>query len=155
MHFPRCSFWIRAQDCLSISVPSLNLVHCSRPVEISNRVGVWQSIGNTCFPSSCHWITNLKISFVLTRTELDPAARFWRRPCGSAFLSISPLGGRGFPRGSVRKESACIPGDLASIPGLGRKWQPALVFSPGKSHGQRSLVGYSPGGCKSQARLSD
>ena len=27
-----------------------------------------------------------------------------------------------------------------------RKWQPALVFSPGKSHGQRSLAGYSPWG---------
>ena len=24
------------------------------------------------------------------------------------------------------------------------KWQPAPVFLPGKSHGQRSLVGYSP-----------
>ena len=29
-----------------------------------------------------------------------------------------------------------------------RKWQPTLVFLPGKSHGQRSLVGYSPWGCK-------
>ena len=29
-----------------------------------------------------------------------------------------------------------------------RKWQPAAVFLPGKSHGQRSLVGYSPGGRK-------
>ena len=25
-----------------------------------------------------------------------------------------------------------------------RKWQPAPVFLPGESHGQRSLVGYSP-----------
>ena len=25
-----------------------------------------------------------------------------------------------------------------------RKWQSTPVFSPGKSHGQRSLVGYSP-----------
>ena len=29
-----------------------------------------------------------------------------------------------------------------------RKWQPAPVFLPGKSHGQRSLVGYSPWGCQ-------
>ena len=29
-----------------------------------------------------------------------------------------------------------------------RKWQPTPVFLPGKSHGQRSLVGYSPWGCK-------
>ena len=27
-----------------------------------------------------------------------------------------------------------------------RKWQPTLLFLPGKSHGQRSLVGYSPMG---------
>ena len=25
-----------------------------------------------------------------------------------------------------------------------RKWQPTLVFLPGKLHGQRRLVGYSP-----------
>ena len=25
-----------------------------------------------------------------------------------------------------------------------RKWQPTRVFLPGESHGQRSLVGYSP-----------
>ena len=28
------------------------------------------------------------------------------------------------------------------------KWQPAPVFSPGKSYGQRSLVDYSPWGHK-------
>ena len=29
-----------------------------------------------------------------------------------------------------------------------RKWQPTPVFFPRESHGQRSLVGYSPCGCK-------
>ena len=29
-----------------------------------------------------------------------------------------------------------------------RKWQPAPVFLPRKSPGQRSLAGYCPGGCK-------
>ena len=29
-----------------------------------------------------------------------------------------------------------------------RAWQPTAVFLPGKFHGQRSLVGYSPWGCK-------
>ena len=29
-----------------------------------------------------------------------------------------------------------------------RKWQPTPVFLPGEFHGQRSLVGYSPRGCK-------
>ena len=58
-----------------------------------------------------------------------------------------------FPGGSDGKESSCNAGDLGSIPGLGR--------SPGREHGnpllysclenpqgQRSLVGYSPWGCK-------
>ena len=29
-----------------------------------------------------------------------------------------------------------------------RKWQPTPVFMPGKTHGQRNLVGYSPWGRK-------
>ena len=29
-----------------------------------------------------------------------------------------------------------------------REWQSIPVFLPGKSHGQRSLAGYRPGGCK-------
>ena len=51
------------------------------------------------------------------------------------------------------KASACSAGDQGSIPGSGRfpwrrKWQLTPVFSPGKSHGQRSLIGYSPWGRK-------
>ena len=44
--------------------------------------------------------------------------------------------------------------DVGSIPGMGRsprKGNESLlhpVFLPGKSHGQRTLVGYSPWGCK-------
>ena len=45
-------------------------------------------------------------------------------------------------------------GDMGSIPGVRkmpwrRKWQPAPVFLPGKSHGQRSLADCSPCGQKS------
>ena len=44
-------------------------------------------------------------------------------------------------------------GDSALIPGFrktpwSRKWQPIPAFLPGKAHGQRSLVGYSPWGRK-------
>ena len=63
---------------------------------------------------------------------------------------------RGFPRGLASKEPACKAvdsGDAGSISGSGRsaiswrrKWQPTPVFLPGKSHGQRSLVGCSPWG---------
>jgi len=51
------------------------------------------------------------------------------------------------------KESACDAGDPGSIPESvrflwRREWQPIPVFLLGKFYGQRSLVGYSPWGCK-------
>ena len=52
-----------------------------------------------------------------------------------------------FPGGSNGKASAYNMGDWGSIPGSGRSpRQPTPVLSPGKFHGQRSLVGYSPWG---------
>ena len=36
-----------------------------------------------------------------------------------------------------------------------RQWHPTPVFLPGKSHGQRSLIGCSPWGHQSRTRLSD
>ena len=64
---------------------------------------------------------------------------------------------RAFPGGAGGKESVC---QCKRHKGLGlnpwvgkipwrREWQPTLVFLPGKSHGQRSLVGYSSWGPKS------
>ena len=58
-----------------------------------------------------------------------------------------------FPGGSVVKESACQCRRLGLNLWVGkipwrRKWQPSSVFLPGKSHGQRHLVGYSPWGRK-------
>ena len=66
------------------------------------------------------------------------------------------------PGGSESKESACDEGDPSSIPGLRRslregkrktleyswrrQWHATPVLLPGKSHGQRSLVGCSPWG---------
>ena len=49
------------------------------------------------------------------------------------------------------KASACNAGDLGSIAGLGRSpgegnGNPTPVLLPGKSHGWRSLMGYSPWG---------
>ena len=43
--------------------------------------------------------------------------------------------------------------DMGSIPWVRkipcrRKWQPTLVFLPGKSHGLRSVTGYSPWGLR-------
>ena len=62
----------------------------------------------------------------------------------------------GFPGGASCKEPACqcrrhqrrgFNPWAGKIPWR-RKWQPTLVSLPGKSHGQRSLAGYSPWGHK-------
>ena len=48
------------------------------------------------------------------------------------------------------KESTCNAGDsgdVGSVPGWRRKWQPTPVFLPRQSHGQRNLVDYSSWGC--------
>ena len=62
----------------------------------------------------------------------------------------------GFPRGASGKESACqcrrsqrcgIDPWAGKMPWK-RAWQPTAVFLPEEFHGQRSLAGYSPWGCK-------
>ena len=40
------------------------------------------------------------------------------------------------------------PGNWGRVQPRRRKWQPTPILFPGKSHGQRSLAGYSPWGCK-------
>ena len=62
------------------------------------------------------------------------------------------IGIKGFPGSSVVKNSSAMQETLVdpwfrNIPWR-RKWQPTPVFLPGKSHGWRSLAGYSPQGCK-------
>ena len=66
--------------------------------------------------------------------------------CNTCPLSVFIMG---FLGGSVVKHPPASAGDPGSIPGSGRsccrrKWHPTPGFFPGKSHGQRSLVGYSP-----------
>ena len=62
---------------------------------------------------------------------------------------------QGFPCSSDGKESACKAGDMDSIPHSGRSPGEGngnpLVFLPGESHGQRSLMGYSPWAQKESA----
>ena len=68
-------------------------------------------------------------------------------------LIFSYLVSFSFPGSSASKESACSAGASSSIPGLGKfpgegNKLPTPVFWPGYFHGQRSLAGYSPWGCK-------
>ena len=63
----------------------------------------------------------------------------------------------GLPRWLSNKESACQCRRCGFDPWVGkipwrRKWQSTPVLLPGKSHGQRSLVGYSPWGRKESDR---
>ena len=64
-------------------------------------------------------------------------------------LSISCPIITGFPGASERKPSACNAGDLGSVPGSGKSLgegngNPLQYSCLEKSHGRRSLVGYSP-----------
>ena len=66
----------------------------------------------------------------------------------------------GLPWWLPSKESVCNAWDSGSTLGLGGsagegKGNPLQYFLPGKSHGQRSLVGYSSWGHKSWTRLID
>ena len=59
----------------------------------------------------------------------------------------------GFLSGSDGKESTCNVGDLGSIPGMGKfpeegHGNPLQYYFLKNPHGQRSLEGYSPWGCK-------
>ena len=61
------------------------------------------------------------------------------------------------PGGSDGKESAHQYRRCRFDPGVWkiswrRKWQPTPVFLPGKSHGQRSLVGYTVHGVAKEAK---
>ena len=60
-------------------------------------------------------------------------------------LNNIPLG---FPGGSVVKNLPANAGDVGSIPGSGRSPEEENGNPSRKSHQQRSLMGYSPWGCK-------
>ena len=83
--------------------------------------------------------------------QASPSMEFSRQEYWSTEVPLpSP------PSGAVVKNSPSNAEDTRDadlIPGSGRfpwsrKWQPTLVFLPGKFHGQRILTGYSPWGRK-------
>ena len=80
----------------------------------------------------------------------------WRDGTDTEYLvchswNLKP-GSLGFPGGSDGKESTRNAGDLGLIPRLGRSHgghgNPLQYSCLENPHGQRSLVGYSPWGCK-------
>ena len=80
--------------------------------------------------SSCLWVTQLRV-WVLTILHLNSP---YPSHCGSYFISL------------VVKDLFCQFSGHSHH--WRRKWQPTPVPLPGKSYGQRSVVRYSPRGCK-------
>ena len=105
--------------------------------------------------SSYHWAMRLSQwdgnSVTASR---DPDSFFffcWVRDPDSVIGNAQGL--VGFQGGSVVKNLPANARGTDSILGVRkipqrREWQPFLVFLPGKSHGQRTLAGYSPWGHK-------
>ena len=70
-------------------------------------------------------------------------------------VTLCPINaiGLGFPGGSDGKESACNAGDQGSVPESEDPLEKGMathsnIHAWTESHGQKSLVGYSPWGCK-------
>ena len=100
--------------------------------------------------SFCHLLPQKKVIFffcIRVAVNRIPFSCMWY-PCSSVLDMFRPS-----PGGSVAKNLPANAGDSGWIPGLGRspgwrEWQPTPVSLPGKSHGQRTLAGYSPWDCK-------
>ena len=112
-------------------------------------------------------------SSVASPTHHGACQTLWLHPCSASSIHPQPKSAKSLrsdlnvalmgPQASLRaqmvRESACSAGDgfspwVRKIPWR-RARHPTPVFLPGESHGQRSLVGYSPWGHKSQTRLSE
>ena len=89
-------------------------------------------------------------SLLALRDQMLQPFSYWGFPCGSA--GKESVCNVGFPGGSDSRVCLWCRGPgfdpwVRKIPWR-RKWQPTPVFLPGKSHGWRSLAGYSPWGRK-------
>ena len=101
--------------------------------------------------SSLDWMVKSK---TFKKEKLGKTSKWCRYMKGRHFSNTVCINQRWsqFSSGSVVKNPPAM--QETQVWSLGRedtwpkKWQPTPVFLPGKSHGQRSLVGYSPWGCK-------
>ena len=120
-------------------------VNCIREIRLG-RIPKTRGLSLTSTFSRCNC---LNFPAGLTHPSSSPAPRENEDSSPSHSQTEVGTGWQGFPGGSNGKESTCNSGELGLIPGLGkiawrRAWQPTPVFLPEESHGQRSLVGYSP-----------
>ena len=102
-------------------------------------------------PCSHHLKGIQAITHVFTRECQSPWMLAGLDICTADIVSLLSLAKSALPRWLSSKESACQCRTCRFYPWVRkipsrRKWQPTPLFLPGKSHGQRSLVGYSPWG---------
>ena len=134
----------KAMSCAS----ELKIVNCDMCMCIHT--------GKTSEKDFLHWQCIEKVSSFLQNFYISKDNRFLIRKQLLKIVCFILL----FPGGSVVKDLPPNAGDARdedSTPGSGRfpwnrKWQPTPVLLPGESHGQRSLAGYSPWGCKESER---
>ena len=97
------------------------------------------------------WAEGMDVSIILPLTPLLSLSAPFSHPCHlKIWQSLRLLHLTTSLWWLSSKASACNAGGMGSIRGSGRfpwskKWQPTPGFLPGKSHGQRSLVGSSMG----------
>ena len=127
-----------------------------------DRSNILPIIGGAAFWTQKVWFQYPSSHPPHIQTDPIPLPQMWALTEGQAsvtrktdykvILEIIYLIRLGFPGGSSGKEPACQcrrRKRCRSNPWVGkipwrRAWQPTLVFLPGESHRQRSLVGYSP-----------
>ena len=101
----------------------------------------------------CASFLSLWLSDPLTITHTPLSKRSHLTIFYTGYKSTSPKLDTSFPGGSVVKNLPANARRSRFDPWMGkipwrRKWQPSQVLLPGESHGQRTLVGYSPWGRK-------
>ena len=112
------------------------------PIKPPAHISLSESVSwELCSSDAYKWKTQTYIYIHIHRTYIH------------LFIYMYIYSTSGFPGGSEVKETACQcrrPRFNPWIRKIPRKkeWQPTPVFLPGESHGQRSLVGYSPWGHK-------
>ena len=128
---------------------SLNTIHCRLMMTVAR--GLCPSLKSVSESKS--------LSFRILYIHEDPVPRQKKLfiHMNYKFIWYPYCQFRSFPGGSAvmnpsanAEDKNLIPGKIKS-PGIGKipwrkKWHPTEIFLPGKSHGQRSLVGYSPWG---------
>ena len=106
-------------------------------------------------------VSSLDQSVPITGTSSSSSSICQGEPCPSAKAHLKlpfPFQEGGLPRWFSGKKKKNPPANAVDVRDAGsslgwedpwrRKWQPTPVFLSGKFHGQRSLVGQSPYGCK-------